>query len=103
MPDAHGDRLERQLDRIAARLPQRGGRLIRWLNEPSSRWVRIPAGILLVAFGIVGFLPVLGFWMVPLGLLLLAQDIPFLREPLARALEWGERKWADWKRRRGGA
>lgn len=33
-------------------------------------------GFLLVAGGIVGFLPILGFWMVPLGLALIATDIP---------------------------
>ena len=47
-----------------------------------------------------GFLPVLGFWMVPLGMLLIAQDIPFLRRPTLRALLWLERKWVDWKKRR---
>lgn len=35
-------------------------------------------GFLLVAGGIVGFLPILGFWMVPLGLALIATDIPSL-------------------------
>ena len=31
--------------------------------------------------------------MLPLGLLLIAQDVPFLQAPLARALGWVERKW----------
>jgi hypothetical protein len=38
-------------------------------------------------------LPILGLWMLPLGLLLLAVDMPSLRPPLARALRWIERKW----------
>ena len=33
--------------------------------------------------GVVGFLPILGFWMVPLGLAVLAQDVPVLRRPMA--------------------
>lgn len=102
MPVSDRDRLERLIDRFAEALPGKAGRLVRWLKRPSSRWVRIPSGVRLVLFGLVGFLPVLGFWMIPLGALLLAQDVPFLRRPTAGALEWGERKWADWKGRTRG-
>ena len=59
----------------------------------ASRWIRWPAALLLVACGLVGFLPILGFWMVPLGLILVAEDIPFLRPPLARMFAWIDRKW----------
>jgi len=94
--------LDRQLERIAAGLPGWAGRLLRWLREPSSRWFRLPAGLLLIFFGLLGFLPVLGFWMVPLGLILLSQDVPFLRRPTYRALLWLEEKWDRWKRRERG-
>ena len=30
--------------------------------------------------GIFSFLPLLGVWMLPLGLLLIAQDVPFLQK-----------------------
>lgn len=73
---------------------------MRWLREPSSRWIRIPAGLLLISGGIFSILPLLGLWMLPLGLLLLAQDLPFLRRPTRRALLWMERRWVRWKRRR---
>ena len=43
--------------------------------------------------GFVGFLPILGFWMAPLGLVLVAQDVPFLRPPMARMLAWIDGKW----------
>jgi hypothetical protein len=56
--------------------------------------VRIPLAILLVLGGFIGFLPILGFWMVPLGLALIAQDVPFLRGPLARFLGFVNRKLA---------
>ncbi len=46
---------------------------------PTSRLIRIPIGILLILFGILGFLPVLGFWMIPLGLIILSVDIPIVR------------------------
>jgi hypothetical protein len=41
---------------------------------------------------------VLGLWMLPLGLLLFAQDVPFLQQPLARMLGWVERKWIERQR-----
>jgi hypothetical protein len=42
---------------------------------PQNRFVRITLGVVLViAGGLFGFLPILGYWMVPLGLLVLASD-----------------------------
>ena len=46
---------------------------------PRSRWVRTTIGIVLVILGLFGFLPVLGFWMIPLGLLILSVDIALVR------------------------
>ncbi len=91
------DELDRHFEWIADRLPEKAGRFVRWLREPSSRWVRIPLALLLIVGGILSFLPILGVWMLPLGLLLIAQDVPFLQPPLARALGWIERKWLDRK------
>jgi hypothetical protein len=36
---------------------------------------RLPAGLLLMAGGTLGFLPVLGFWMIPLGVGVAALDV----------------------------
>jgi hypothetical protein len=69
--------------------------------------LRIGAGLLLIAGGCVGFLPVLGFWMIPAGLVVLAIDIPWLQGPVKRAEAWIARaarrveRW--WKRRRARA
>ena len=97
------DRLDHEFDRLETRLPDRVSRVLRWLRRPSSRWVRIPLGLALVVAGILSFLPALGIWMLPLGLLLLAQDIPFLQRPMLAALDWIERRGVRWKmsRRRG--
>ncbi len=46
---------------------------------PRSRLLRVLIGGLLVVFGFLGFLPVLGFWMVPLGLLVLSYEFAFVR------------------------
>jgi hypothetical protein len=100
--DRDHERLDRQFDRLEEELPESASGFLRWLRGPSSRWVRISAGILLIIGGLLSFLPILGLWMIPLGALLLAQDIPFLRRPVGRALVWLERQWIKWKRRRGG-
>lgn len=86
--------LNRELDRLAQHLPDWAARLMRWLRSPSCRVVRILLAILLVLGGIVGFLPILGFWMIPLGLALIAQDVPALRRPMARFLGFINRKLA---------
>jgi hypothetical protein len=64
-----------------------------WL--PQSRLLRIVIGVLLVLFGILGFLPVLGFWMVPLGFLVLSYDIAAIRRLRRRLAVW----WASKRRR----
>jgi len=40
---------------------------------------RMLTGIVLILGGILGFLPVLGFWMIPLGLLVLSADFKWAR------------------------
>ena len=62
--------------------------------------MRLPVGVLLIVGGVFSFLPLLGLWMLPLGLLLLAQDLPFLRRPTRRMLVLLERRWLHWKRQR---
>ncbi|WP_338022081.1 hypothetical protein [Allorhizobium sonneratiae] len=36
-------------------------------------------GVLFIIGGCLGFLPVLGFWMVPVGLVILSHDNPMVR------------------------
>ena len=80
------------MERFEARLPDRIARGARWLRQPDSRLVRIPVALLLIVGGVFSFLPVLGLWMLPLGLALIAVDVPALRPPLARVLRWIEQK-----------
>ena len=94
------DELDRIIERYQARMPGWMARFVAWIRKPELRITRILSGVLLVLLGLVGFLPILGFWMVPLGLVLLAQDVRFLRRPVVGAIEWGERKWQAWRRRR---
>jgi len=78
--------LDEELDRLQARLPHHVSRFMQKVRSPAVAPYRIPAGIALTAGGVFGFLPILGFWMVPLGLAVLAQDVPVMRPPLARLL-----------------
>lgn len=86
------ERLERLLDR----LPPRWRAGIGWLRRPSSRWARIPAGLLLICGGFLSLLPVFGLWMLPLGLVLLADDVALLRRARDRFLDWLERRRPEW-------
>jgi len=42
--------------------------------------LRLVLGLLLIVGGIFGFLPILGFWMIPLGMAIAALDIKSLRD-----------------------
>jgi hypothetical protein len=57
--------------------------------------------VLLIGGGLLSILPGFGLWMLPLGLLLLAEDIPPLRRGRDRALDWIERRRPHWIRRSG--
>lgn len=48
-------------------------------------------GLCLMVMGVFGFLPVLGFWMIPLGLALMATDIPPLQRWLKKRLQQARR------------
>lgn len=89
--------LDAELCLFERKLPAFFARFIDWVRRPTSRWIRIPMGALLVLFGLFGFLPILGFWMLPLGLLLIARDVPSLEPPLARIFAWLNRRMPDWQ------
>ena len=67
----------------------------RHLHLPESKSVRLGLGILLVACGLLGFLPILGFWMIPLGLLVLSVDIPIVRRWRRKLAVWWHRRKED--------
>jgi hypothetical protein len=91
----HHDR-ERRLGLLIRRLPGRLQAAVHWLRRPAARWVRIPAGILLVVCSAFSILPILGLWMLPLGLVLLAEDVKPLRRGMDRVLAWIEHRRPHW-------
>ena len=68
-------------------------RLIRWVRDPNHRRVRLAIGILCIGLSFFFWLPVIGIELLPIGLLLIAIDVPFLRRPVALSLLWILGKW----------
>ena len=66
----------------------------RTIRLPRSKPARIAIGVVLVVLGLFGFLPVLGFWMIPLGLLVLSYEFTTVRR-------WRRRMIVRWGRWRG--
>jgi hypothetical protein len=66
-------------------------------SHPSSL-VRASVGVSLVVAGVLGpFLPVLGIWMVPMGLVLLSVDFPAARRLSAYLLDRWRSVKALWR------
>jgi hypothetical protein len=90
--------LDEAYEGLEREVPDRVSRAIRWLRDPKSRWIRLPVGILFIIASAFWFLPVLGIEFLPIGLLLIAEDVPFLRKPVGLFLIWLERRWLALKR-----
>lgn len=84
--------LDERVERLQRRLPDSLAKAVSWIRRPAPKVVRVPLGAALVAGGAVGFLPILGYWMLPVGLVILARDVPPLRPPLVRFFDWVESK-----------
>lgn len=68
---------------------------------PRSRFVRIVIGLLLVCGGLLGFLPVLGFWMIPLGVVVLSYEFAMVRRWRRRSEVWLAQKHGRRRRPQG--
>lgn len=95
-PRAHEAERKRRLHLLIGRLPRRVQNTVHWLLQPAARWLRVPAGLLLIIGGFLAILPVFGLWMLPLGLILLSEDIEPLRRASARVLAWVEGRHPTW-------
>jgi len=60
-------------------------RTLLWCDRRMPRGTRGAAGLVLVGLAPLGFLPVLGFWMLPVGLGMIALEVPPWRRKL---LHW---------------
>lgn len=101
--DKGEDDLNAAYDRLERELPPAIVRGLEWLRSPHARRVRLILGVLLICASFFWFLPFLGIELLPIGLLLIAIDVPFLRKPIARFVMWALDQWtalrAWWRRR----
>ncbi len=63
-------------------------KVLAWVRLHVPPGLRLLLGIVIMIGGVFGFLPVLGFWMIPLGMAIAALDL----RPL-----W--RRWCRWRKR----
>lgn len=92
-------RLRRQFSAITRAVPASRRFVVPLLKRRMWR-IRIPVAVALIIGGLLSFLPVLGLWMLPLGVLLLAVDVPPLQRPTSAAAI-RIRRWVSlWRRRR---
>jgi hypothetical protein len=89
-----------EMDRFEGHMPEWAGRNIKRLRHPKAVWVRVPAGVAFTGGGVLSVLPGLGLWMLPVGLALLAHDVPVMQRPLARVLRFTNVKIEQRKERR---
>lgn len=84
-------RFQRQFQALERLIPPLRGPMSH-LRRNSWFPIRFPLAILLTFGGLLWFLPFLGLWMLPAGLLLLAIDLPVLRGPISVLVIRGRRK-----------
>ena len=96
----HQKKFDRMLARLQAKLPDRLARAMAWLISPSAVLLRLPLAILFIIGGIFSFLPVLGVWMLPLGILLIAVDVPYVRRWVVHFWPKIEARWRLRSRRK---
>jgi len=63
---------------------------------PGRRHHRVILGSGLLVGGVFGFLPILGFWMIPLGLVVLSVDSHHVRRSRRKL----EVRWGRWRKPR---
>lgn len=57
-------------------------RVLHWGNDNVPPGIRTLLGFLFMLGGVFGFLPILGFWMFPLGVAFVSLDVPPARKRL---------------------
>ena len=62
-------------------------RTLRWGRDHVPPGIRSLIGILFMIGGVIGFLPILGFWMLPLGAAFSALDLPFTKHKIEDWME----------------
>ena len=92
------NRLHRQFEAMSRRVPATR-RVIDPLLHGRLRKFRIPIACALIIGSVFAVLPIFGLWMLPLGLLLLAVDIPRLQPMMSSMMIRARRRMDVWRHR----
>ena len=92
-------RLRRQFEALSRAVPASRPVTERLLKD-GMRLVRLPIAALFLLGGVFSFLPVLGVWMLPLGLMLLAVDVPLIRPTVSAGFIRVRRRFSVFWRQR---
>ena len=105
-PDVRRELLRRRFDRQFQSVYRAVPALRRPIERIRARgwWVvRVPLALVFIAGGVLSILPIFGLWMLPIGLFLLAIDLPVLQGPVTNATSrfrrWWELTVRRWRRR----
>ena len=107
-PEAKQD-LDDAFAALERQVPAWVTRVIRWVRDPKQRRIRLAIGAFCIVLSFFFWRPVIGLELLPIGLLLIAIDVPFLRRPVALSLLWllgkwvALRTWLEALKRRGAA
>ena len=67
-------------------------RALKWGRDHVAPGLRSLIGVAFMVGGVFGFLPILGFWMLPLGAAFVALDFPFTRHKIEDWMEHLKRR-----------
>lgn len=91
-------RFDRQFEALVRAVPALRGPVSALRRE--GWWIiRLPLALVFIVGGLLSFLPLLGVWMLPIGLLLLAVDLPRLRGPISAVMIRSRHRIGRWRRR----
>ena len=81
--------------RLKREIARTSYRILKWGNDRVPTGLRSLCGFGLMVGGIFGFLPILGFWMFPLGVALVLLDIPFTKDKILKKIEGLSEQWSE--------
>ena len=81
--------------RLKREIARTSYRILKWGNDHVPTGLRSLCGLGLMVGGIFGFLPILGFWMFPLGVALVLLDIPFTKDKILKKIEGLSEQWSE--------
>lgn len=64
---------------------------------PKTKAMRVVLGCSFIVMGAAGFLPIVGYWQIPVGFMILSIDLPFMRRLRRKFTTWWNRTFRKMK------